>query len=131
MSKPKTPQRFVVTPDHGFICNVQDERGRNKVGRMLDPTVRKRNYQTGNADDLTIISCEKVRREDLTAVDSGAKRILQNTPGVTRKREWFTNAGNEYTTSAISTSHEIVKHANAPGKPGKRGANDNTVHLGI
>lgn len=93
------------------VYALGDERGRVKIGVSNDAYKRKRNLQTGSADDFTMFHVEKTAYDLGTKVERRAHAILTDA-GKKKKREWISGCSADEARDAIRTSHDIERGRN-------------------
>lgn len=98
-------------PDTRDVYALGDGRGRAKIGVSNDAYKRKRNLQTGSADELNILHVEKTAYDLGTKVERRARAILTDA-GKEKTREWIRDCSADEARDAIRTAHDIERGRN-------------------
>lgn len=88
------------------------DRGATKIGRAVNPQIRRRNLQTGNHSELDITFIQPVDKAIATKVERTARDLAEYDLKKSRTREWLSDTTPEEAEWCIRVAYEQVRGNN-------------------
>jgi len=88
----------------------------HKVGRALDVEQRGKALNTGSFNDYKTIHTRTVPYKAASSVETGAHKILWDTPGLRNTREMYRGGTHKQMIDAVETSYDNYRRRNNVGE---------------